>query len=115
MTRIRELESLSGEAQAAGIRSTYGMLRRAVEKAVEEKIFGGVVRRWTDQIQMYNSPRASLSREKLDHAKLLHEEFSRYIEAHNQSDEMVQHSAPDVPRLRADIQRVRDLTVRQEN
>jgi hypothetical protein len=110
--KARELETLTGETQANGIRNAYGMLRRAVEKAVEERIFGRVITRWSDQIQMHNATRASLNREKLDKAKQLHEVFSRYIEAHNQSDEMVQHAAPDVARLKADIQQVKDIAVR---
>ncbi|MDE2399618.1 MAG: AAA family ATPase [Patescibacteria group bacterium] len=111
--KVLELETLTGEAQADGIRGTYGMLRRAVEKAVEERIFGRVITRWSDQIQMHNATRASLSREKLDKAKQLHEEFSRYIEAHNQSDEMVQHAAPDIAKLKTDIQQIKDIAVRQ--
>jgi len=111
--KVRELGTLTGEAQADGIRGTYGMLRGAVEKAVEERIFGRVITRWSDQIQMHNTIRASLSREKLDKAKQLHEEFSRYIEAHNQSDEMVQHAAPDIAKLKADIQQVKDIAARQ--
>lgn len=112
LAKTQETEALTGESRAGGVKHVYGMLRRAVEKAVEERIFGGVVTRWTDQIQMHNASRASLSREKLDTAKQLHEEFSRYIEAHDQSDEMQQHSAPEMARLKADIQRVKDLAVR---
>ena len=63
--KARELETLAGEARTDSIRNAYGMLRRAVEKAVEEKIFGRVMARWTDQIQMQNVPRASLSRENV--------------------------------------------------
>jgi energy-coupling factor transporter ATP-binding protein EcfA2 len=110
--KVRELEALTGEARTDGVRNAYGMLRRAVEKAVEERIFGKVMTRWSDQIQMHNATRASLSREKLNKAKELHEEFSRYIEAHNQSDEMVQHAAPDIARLKADIQKVKEIAVR---
>jgi hypothetical protein len=106
------LEPLTGEAKTEGISNVYGLLRRAVEKAVEERIFGGVMTRWKDQIQMHNAPRASLSREKLDKAKRLHEEFSRYIVAHSQSDEMVQHTAPDIERLKTDIQQVKELAIR---
>ena len=58
-------------------------------------------------------PSVGLSREKLDKAKELHELFSRYIEAHNQSDEMIQHAAPDITKLKADIQQVKDVAVRQ--
>lgn len=114
-TKAHELEGLKGEAQADGIRSAYGMLRKAVEKAVEERIFGGVITRWSDQIQMHNATpaRASLKREKLDKAKLLHEEFSRYIEGHNQSNEMIQHATPNIAKLKTDIQQVRDIATRQ--
>ncbi len=111
-TKTGEVEVLTGEVQADGIRNVYSMLRRAVEKAVEERIFGRVITRWSDQIQMHNTTRASLSREKLDKAKTLHEEFSKYIEAHNQSDEMVQHATPDITKLKADIQQVKDIAVR---
>jgi ABC-type lipoprotein export system ATPase subunit len=110
--KVRELEALMGEARADGIRNAYGMLRRAVEKAVEERIFGRVITRWSDQVQMYNVTRASLSREKLNKAKQHHEEFSRYIEGHDQSDEMVQHATPDITRLKADIQRVKEIAIR---
>jgi len=112
-SKIPQLEVLTGGTQADEIRNTYGMLRRAVEKAIEERIFGRVITRWSDQIQMHNTTRASLSREKLDKAKELHELFSRYIEAHNQSDEMIQHAAPDITKLKADIQQVKDVAVRQ--
>jgi energy-coupling factor transporter ATP-binding protein EcfA2 len=111
--KVSELEKLTGEVQADGIRSAYGMLRKAVEKAVEERIFGGVITRWSDQIQMHNATpsRASLSREKLDKAKQFHEQFSRYIEGHNQSNEMIQHSMPDINKLKKDIQEVKNLAL----
>jgi ABC-type lipoprotein export system ATPase subunit len=111
-SKVAELESLTGETKAVGIEKAYGMLRRAIEKAVEEKIFGAVITRWKDQIQMHNADRATLNRAKLDMAKQLHEEFSRYIVAHNQSSKMMQHSSPDVTRLKTDLQRVRELAVR---
>lgn len=110
--KSRDLGALSGEAQENGIRNAYGMLRRAVEKVVEERIFGRVITRWSDQIQMHNAARANLNREKLDKAKHLHEEFSRYILAHNQSDEMIQHATPEIARLKADIRQVKDIAVR---
>jgi ABC-type lipoprotein export system ATPase subunit len=110
--KVAEIEALTGEERANAISDGYGMLRRAVEKVVEERIFGRVVTRWSDQIQMHNTSRASLSREKLDKAEQFHEEFSRYIVAHNQSDEMMQHAIPDLAQLKTDIQRVRDLAVR---
>jgi ABC-type lipoprotein export system ATPase subunit len=111
--KVDELDSLTGETQASGIRNVYGMMRRAVEKAVEEKIFGKVISRWSDQIQMHNVARASLSRAKLDKAKELHEKFSRYIEAHNQSNEMIQHAKLDIVQLKADFLQVRDIAVRE--
>jgi len=110
--KLREVEALTGEARADGTRNVYGMLRRAVEKAVEERIFGRVITRWSDQIQMYNATRASLSREKLNKAKQLHEEFSRYIVAHDQSDEMAQHATPDIARLKADLEQVKEIAIR---
>lgn len=113
-TKAQEIEKLTGEAQADAIKNAYGMLRGAVEKAVEERIFGGVIIRWSEQIQMHNATpkRASLSREKLDLAKQLHEKFSRYIEGHNQSDEMIQHATPDVEQLKSDIQQVKNIATR---
>ncbi|HEY4496697.1 MAG TPA: hypothetical protein VI432_00930 [Candidatus Paceibacterota bacterium] len=112
--KVAEVEALTAAARREGIKDAYGKLRKAVEKAVEERIFGGVITRWSDQIQMHNatSSRASLSREKLDKAKQLHEEFSRYIEAHNQSDEMIQHAMPDLAKLKNDIQQVKEVAVR---
>jgi wobble nucleotide-excising tRNase len=110
--KIASMGKLDRADQDEAIGTTYSMLRRAIEKAVEERIFGGVMIRWTDQIQMHNAPRASLSREKLNQAKALHEEFSRFIEAHNQSNEMIQHSVPDVVKLRKDLQKVKDIALR---
>jgi energy-coupling factor transporter ATP-binding protein EcfA2 len=111
-TRVLQLASMSGADRSDGIRDAYGQLRRAVEKAVEERIFGRVIHRWSDQIQMHNVDRASLDRKKLEKAKELHEVFSRYITAHNQSDEMIQHAMPDLERLKLDIKTVKDLAVR---
>jgi hypothetical protein len=45
--------------------------------------------------------------------KLWSSAVSKYIEAHNQSDEMVQHSAPEIGPLKADIQQAEDLAMRQ--
>jgi wobble nucleotide-excising tRNase len=106
---VAHLNSLSGEEKREGIANAYSKLRSAVEKAVEEKIFGRVVTRWTDQIQLSRAPQATLNKTKLDEAKKLHEEFSRYIDAHNQSNEMIQSSMPDIDRLIADIKRVKNL------
>lgn len=106
---IMRVEALTGEAQADGMRNVYGMLRRAVEMAVEQKIFGKVINRWSDQIQMRNATRATLNPDKLKKAHELHEEFSRYIEAHNQSNEMMQHASLDITRLKKDFQQVKDL------
>lgn len=108
------LEGLAGEAQTDGIRSVYGMLRKAVEKAVEERIFGGIITRWSDQIQMHNATpaRASLNRNRLNKAKQLHEKFSRYIEGHDQSNEAIQHAIPNIGKLKQDIQQVKDIAIR---
>ncbi|MFA6397501.1 MAG: AAA family ATPase [Candidatus Paceibacterota bacterium] len=104
------LSSLSGESKRDGIRTAYSNLRKAIEKAVEEKIFGKVVTRWSEQIQMRNIPRATLNKSKLEKAKELHEEFSRYIDAHDQSNEMIQHAMPDnIEKLKKDIQEVKNL------
>jgi len=90
-----------------------GETPKAIEKVVEERIFGKVISRWTDRIQMLNAERASLDRGKLDRAKQMHEEFSRYIEAHNQSDEMVQHTPMSLAKLNTDIQEVKSIAERQ--
>ena len=47
--KVRELESVSGDKAAEAITGMYSMLRRAVEKAVEERIFGRVITRWSDK------------------------------------------------------------------
>ena len=110
--RVPELAKLSGEKREEAFATTYSNLRRAVEKVVEERVFGRVISRWTDQIQMHNVANASLDRAKLEKAKELHEDFSRYIEAHNQSNEMIQHSLPDLETLKTDIEEVKRIAVR---
>lgn len=110
--RATKLATATGEERTDGIRNAYSLLRRAVEKAVEERIFGRVINRWSDQIQFHNVPKATLDRAKLDEAKKLHELFSRYIEAHNQSDTMIQHALPDLGALKAHIADVRKIALR---
>lgn len=90
----------------------YSQLRSAVEKAVEERIFGKVVSRWNDQIQLLNAPRATLDSGKLERAKELHGKISRYIDAHNQSNQMIQHSPLTLEQLKADIAEVRAIAQR---
>jgi hypothetical protein len=80
-----------------------------VEKAVEEKIFGGVITRWKENIQMFNIPKATMNQDNLNAAKKLHEKFSRYIDAHSQSDELAQATTPTLDGLKADIQEVKNL------
>ena len=111
-SRIPNLESLTGEEKMDGIKSCYSMLRRTVEKAVEERIFGGIITRWTERIQMHNVSKASMSKEKLDKARLLHDQFSAYTDAHYQSNEMIQNSTPSIDSLKDDIQQVKDVAVR---
>jgi energy-coupling factor transporter ATP-binding protein EcfA2 len=111
--RTVKLATLRGEDRTEGIRTAYSLLRQAVEKAVEERIFGRVISRWSDQIQLHNVSKASLDRTKLDEAKKLHELFSRYIEAHNQSNTMIQHAIPDLDVLKAHIADVRKIALRQ--
>ncbi len=106
------LSGLSGHELGDGLQALYGQLRRAVEKVVEERIFGRVISRWSDQIQMHNVAKATLDKQKLETAKKLHEKYSRYINAHNQSNEMIQHASADVATLRADIVDVKSLAVR---
>lgn len=107
---LTNISSLSGEAKRDEIKNAYSKLRKAVEKAVEEKIFGKVITRWSDQIQLHNVSKATLNKTSLEKAKELHGLFSRYIEAHNQSDEMIQHAMPDnIDTLKEDIQQVKDL------
>lgn len=112
-SKITNIETLSGETQMDAIKSAYDLLRGAIEKAVEERIFGGVIKRWSEQIQMRNVSKANLDKDKLAKAGELHDRFSGYINAHNQSDEMIQHSTPSVETLKADIQAVKDIAIRQ--
>lgn len=109
---VAEASGQSGEKLADSIANAYSHLRRAVEKAVEERIFGKVINRWTDQIQLNNVSRASLDAEKLRKAKEYHERFSAYIDAHNQSNEMIQHSMPSLTQLKSDITLVADIALR---
>lgn len=110
--KVSKLIAMTREDQVDAIYDVYGWLRRAVEKAVEERIFGKVINRWSDQIQMHNISRASLDRNKLERARELHEKFSRYITAHNQSDEMRLHALPEPGQLRTDIADVRTIAER---
>jgi hypothetical protein len=110
--KITSIEPLRGDAKDDAIKATYGMLRKAVEKVVEERIFGGIITRWTDRIQLLSEPSATLDREKLKTARDLHGEFSRYIEGHSQSNEMIQHAIPNLDTLKADFGKVKNLAVR---
>lgn len=110
--RIPNIETLSGEQRMDAIKSAYDLLRGAIEKAVEERIFGSVIKRWSEQIQMRNVVKANLDKDKLTKAGELHDKFSGYINAHNQSNEMIQHSMPSVEILKADIQQVKDIAIR---
>lgn len=107
--KITTTEQLTGEEKTDAIRTVYSMLRKAVEKVVEERIFGGIIIRWSDRIQLLSEPRATLDRTKLQKAKDYHGEFSRYIEAHNQSNAMIQHSLPNIDKLKADFRNIQDL------
>lgn len=108
-SKILKAQQLTGEEQAEQIKFAYEMLRKAVEKIVEERIFGGVITRWSDRIQLLNESRATLDKNKLSLAKELHGKFSGYIEAHNQSDEMIGHSLPEIDNVKEDLQIVKDL------
>jgi len=112
-SRIPNIETLSGEQQMDAIKNAYDLLRGAIEKAVEERIFGGVIKRWSEQIQMRNVVKANLDKDKLTKAGELHDKFSGFINAHNQSDEMIQHSMPSIDTLKADIGQVKDIATRQ--
>ncbi len=112
-SKIANIETLSGEQQMDAIKSAYDLLRGAIEKAVEERIFGGVIKRWSEQIQMRNVVKANLDKDKLTKAGELHDKFSGYINAHNQSDEMIQHSMPSIETLKADIEEVKSIAARQ--
>ncbi len=112
-SRIPSIETLSGEQQMDAIKNAYDLLRGAIEKAVEERIFGGVVKRWSEQIQMRNVAKANLDKDKLTKAGELHDKFSGYINAHNQSDEMIQHSMPSIETLKTDIEQVKGIATRQ--
>ncbi|MCH8902894.1 MAG: hypothetical protein IIA45_03145 [Bacteroidetes bacterium] len=109
---VRKIEELSGENRADALKGAYGSLRGAVEKAVEERIFGGVITRWSEQIQLHNVSRASLDEDKLETAQQMHLEFSAYIDSHDQSDEMIQHASPTITSLKADIERVKIVATR---
>lgn len=112
-SKIPSIEALSGEQQMDAIKGAYDLLRGSIEKAVEERIFGGVIKRWSEQIQMRNVSRANLDESKLTEAGKLHDRFSGYINAHNQSDEMIQHSMPSIETLKADIQQVKGIAARR--
>lgn len=113
--KLSFINSLKGEEKREAIRNAYGKLRRAVEKAIEEKIFGKVIMRWSDQIRMNNVQNATLSKSKLEAAKKLHENFSRFIDAHDQSNEMIQHSVYNIEKLKLDIQQVKNLALSDKN
>lgn len=110
--KATQAETLTGDEKTDALKTAYSLLRSAVEKVVEERIFGGVVTRWSEQIQLRNVSKASLNKDKLELAQTMHEEFSKYTDAHNQSDEMIQHSIPTVETLKADILRVKEIAVR---
>jgi len=112
--KIGTIEPLKGDTRNEAIKTTYGMLRKAVEKIVEERIFGGIVTRWSERIQLLSEPSATLSREKLKIARDLHAEFSRYIEGHDQSNQMIQHALPNLDKLKADFKIVENLATREE-
>lgn len=111
-TKITNTERLKGEERADAIKSAYGMFRKAVEKVVEERIFGGIITRWSDRIQLLNESKATLDKTKLQKARNLHGEFSKYIEAHNQSNEMIQQSIPNIDKLKTDFDSVKELSQR---
>lgn len=111
-TKITNAEQLIGEEKVDAIKFAYGMLRKAVEKTVEERIFGGIITRWSDRIQMLNESKATLDKTKLQKARDLHGEFSQYIEAHNQSNEMIQQSIPNIDKLKTDFNSVKELAQR---
>ena len=98
-SKIDALEAKTGEDLFDGIGDAYTLLREAIENAVEERIFGRVMSRWTDHIQMLNVSRATMSRERLKKASELHVEFSAYMKGHHQSDEMKQHNDPSIDKL----------------
>ena len=110
--KISSIDALKGEKRSDMIATAYGMLRRSVEKVVEERIFGSIITRWSDRIQLLSEPNATLDREKLKKARELHGVFSRYIEAHNQSDEMKQHAIPNLDTLKDDFDKVKTLAAR---
>lgn len=111
-TKITNAEQLNGEEKIEAIKTAYGMLRKAVEKAVEERIFGGIITRWSERIQLLSESKATLDRPKLRKARDLHGEFSRYFEGHDQSNEMIQHSIPNIDKLKTDFESVKELAQR---
>jgi len=61
---VPRLTQSSGQERKDLFARCYSQLRSAVEKAVEERIFGKVVSRWNDQIQLLNASRATLDAQK---------------------------------------------------
>ena len=110
--RIDGIAALTGGEQADDICTAYDMVRTAVEKIVEERIFGSVVKRWSDQIQLLNADKATLNKAKLVKLKELHGKYSRYILGHSHSDGAIQHAMPDLLQLNADVAEVRELAKR---
>lgn len=111
-SKLANIEILNGEDRMEAIKSAYSQLRTAVEKAVEEKIFGGVVLRWSERIQLLNASKATLNKPNLLKADELHALFSAYSDAHNQSSEKIMHNTPTFDSLRADIESVKGLAVK---
>lgn len=91
----------------------YSMLREAIEKVVEYKIFGGVINRWEDRTQLLNVERATLNKDKLTQAGEMHGEFSAYMTGHNQSNEQIAHNTPTIENFENDVKRVEQLAVRE--
>jgi energy-coupling factor transporter ATP-binding protein EcfA2 len=108
--RISKIETLSALDRTEEIKSAYSQLRTAVEKAVEEKIFGGVVLRWSERIQLLNASKATLNKPNLLKADELHALFSAYCDAHNQSSEKIMHMTPTLSSLKSDIELVKGLS-----
>jgi hypothetical protein len=66
---------------------------------------------WRKSTQ-HRGSRTARTKEKLSTAAELHSEFSRYIEAHNQSDEMIQHSSAPIEKVKKDFGRLKAIAER---
>lgn len=106
--QIPRINVLHGSDKEEAIFKAYTSLRKSLECLVIEKLFGGVVKRWREQVQMMSLDRVITDPQKYSTAKNLFEEFSKYGEAHIHSPEVMQNF-PNATKLENDIARVETL------